>query len=123
MTVIEPMFPRYLFIHLNDQTDDWGPIRSTYGITCMVRFGEQIARVPDRLVEILQAREGPEGFHRFPEPVYQRGDRVRIIEGVMSGYEGIFLAASGTERVIILLDIARRSTPVQLSAHHIELIS
>ena len=30
-TDIAPMFPRYLFIKLSDQTDDWRPIRSTIG--------------------------------------------------------------------------------------------
>ena len=29
VSLVEPMFPRYLFIHLSDQTDNWGPIRST----------------------------------------------------------------------------------------------
>ena len=30
---IQPMFPRYLFIYLSDQTDDWRPIRSTIGVS------------------------------------------------------------------------------------------
>ena len=33
---LDPLFPRYLFIHLSDQLDDWGPIRSTIGVTHLV---------------------------------------------------------------------------------------
>ncbi len=44
--VIEPMFPRYLFVNLSDLTDDWGPIRSTIGVSNLVRFGNEAARAP-----------------------------------------------------------------------------
>ena len=49
VSLVEPMFPRYLFIHLSDQTDNWGPIRSTLGVSGLVRFGDLPAQVPGRL--------------------------------------------------------------------------
>src|SRR3989338_3344929 len=52
--ITEPLFPRYLFIYLSDQTDNWGPIRSTYGVTSLVRFGGIPASVPDVLIDTLQ---------------------------------------------------------------------
>ena len=36
--VVEPLFPRYLFIHLDSHTDNWAPIRSTLGVMSLVRF-------------------------------------------------------------------------------------
>jgi transcriptional antiterminator RfaH len=41
------------------------------------------------------------------------GDRARILEGPMRDLEGIFLARSGKQRVVILLDILGRQTRVQ----------
>ena len=121
--LIEPMFPRYLFMHLSDQTDDWGPIRSTIGVSNLVRFGVQPARVPDDLVDALRGREDEDGLqqvaHREPEP----GDRVRIVEGLMAGYEAIFEARSGKERVSLLLEIANTRARVQVSADDIEPVS
>ena len=44
---IEPLFPRYLFIRLDAHTDNWAPIRSTMGVTALVRFGGYAAAVDD----------------------------------------------------------------------------
>jgi transcriptional antiterminator RfaH len=35
----EPLFPRYLFIRLSDVTSNWFPIRSTRGVSQLLRFG------------------------------------------------------------------------------------
>src|SRR5215210_7146750 len=50
VTVVGPMFPRYLFIRLDTQSDNWAPIRSTLGVVSLVRFGQQAPQVPDALV-------------------------------------------------------------------------
>lgn len=120
LTIIEPMFPRYLFIHLSTQDENWGPIRSTIGVTQLVRFGNVPAQVPEDLVSILQAREDADGIQELPQPDFQRGDTVRIVDGAMAGFEAIYYAKTSKERVILLLDIVGRSAPVQLNADSIE---
>ena len=103
--IITPMFPRYLFIRLDRQCDNWGPIRSTIGVVSLVRFAHVAVPVPDDLIDILRAREDAQGILRLPEPSFRRGSRLRIMEGTLAGYEGIFLAESGRDRVVILLDV------------------
>ncbi len=119
-SIIEPMFPRYLFVHLSDETDNWGPIRSTIGVANMVRFGMQAARVPDSLIEMMQERD-EEGVQTLTPAELEPGDQVRIVEGVMAGYEAIFQARTSKERVVLLLQLAQdRTARVQVSAHDIE---
>ncbi len=119
-SIIEPMFPRYLFVHLSDETDNWGPIRSTIGVANMVRFGMQAARVPDSLIEMMQERD-EEGVQTLTPPELEPGDQVRIVEGVMAGYEAIFQARTSKERVVLLLQLAQdRTARIQVSAHDIE---
>lgn len=108
VSVIEPLFPRYLFIQLDTCSDDWGPIRSTVGVSALVRFGQEPARVPDALIEMLRARESTTGLHDWAEPGFHAGQPVRVVDGVLQGYEGIFVAGSGRERVVVLLDILGR---------------
>ena len=120
VALVEPMFPRYLFVHLSDQTDNWGPIRSTIGVANLVRFGMKAAQVPADLIELLRAREDGEGIQTLPMPEFKAGDRVRIVEGVMAGYEAIFQAKTGRERVLILLDIADKLARVEVGADDIE---
>mgnify|MGYP001559635039 FL=1 len=118
--VIAPLFPRYLFIHLDSQTDDWGPIRSTLGVVSLVRFAYQPAQVPDDLVATLRAREDSEGLVAVPRDVFKRGGRVRITDGSFMGYEGIFLASTGRDRVVILLDIMGKLTRATVGSISIE---
>ena len=120
--VIGPLFPRYLFIHLDSHTDNWIPIRSTLGVMSLVRFGTDPARVPDSLVAHLKSQEGAEGLHEWAEPKLAIGDRIRVAEGPLAGYEGILLAITGRERVTLLLDMLGSQVRAQLGTSQLESI-
>lgn len=120
MPMIEPLFPRYLFIHLDIHTDNWGPIRSTLGVASLVRFGQKPAPVPDALIAFLRSREGGDGLHNWAEPEYRTGDRVRVADGPLEGYEGILLAKTSRERVVVLLDILGKQVRTQLAVDRLE---
>jgi transcriptional antiterminator RfaH len=118
--VVEPLFPRYLFIHLDTHNDNWGPIRSTLGVASLVRFGHKPALIPDELVTFLVAREGEAGLHEWAVQNYNAGDRVRVADGAFRGYEGIMLARNSRERVVVLLDILGRQVRTQLGVGQLE---
>lgn len=119
VTRIEPMFPRYLFIRV-DPDEGWAPVRSTLGVTSLVRFGSQPTRVPDALVEQLRAGVDDQGIiGNLVPPDLEAGQRVRIVEGLLEGYEGIIEARDGQERVRILLDLVSRHAVATLSAHQV----
>lgn len=118
----EPFFPRYLFIQLNTSTDNWAPIRSTLGVSTLVRFGYVPAQVPDRFIEELKKRESDEGIHVQPDDITP-GVKVRIEDGPMLGYEGVFLTKSGNDRVLLLLDILGKQARVYVDAVSIALTS
>ncbi len=118
--VVEPLFPRYLFIYLDTHTDNWGPIRSTLGVASLVRFGQEPARAPDELVDFLKARENGEGLHLWAEQTFEVGHRVRVAEGAFQGYEGILLARTSRERVVVLLDILGRQVRTKITVAQLE---
>lgn len=118
--IIDPMFPRYLFIHLSNETDDWRPIRSTVGVSTLVRFGDMPAKIPDSLITELQVREDTDGIQILPDLEYRQGDRVRIAEGPMEGFEGVFQCRTGKERVLLLLEIAQKTVRIELESGQIE---
>ena len=120
VSVIAPMFPRYLFVHLSSQTDNWGPIRSTLGVVSIVRFGREAARVPDSLMAALRSLEDTQGIQILPIEEYKPGSRVRITQGSFAGYEGIFQAASGRDRVTVLLEVLGREARTTVDTASIE---
>lgn len=117
---IEACFPRYLFIHLDTQTDNWAPIRSTLGVAKMVEFGGLPAMVPDALLTSLQTNEDPEGLQQLQEPELKKGDRVTVLEGPFAGYQGIYQQHQSKERVAILMDIVGKNTLLTISVHELQ---
>lgn len=110
-----PLFPRYLFIRLSAGVDDWGPIRSTKGVSDFVRFGVTPARVPDSLIAEIKAREGDNGLHHEVLPELVNGDKIRIQDGPFSGCSAIFKAHRGRDRVLILLDVIGKANLVEVT--------
>lgn len=98
--VTEPMFSRYLFIRLDAQVQNWSPIRSTLGVSKLVSFGQQPARVPDDLVAFL--RGAPP---LCVERLFAAGDPVRVAHGALKGLEGVYQAPDGEQRALVLVEL------------------
>lgn len=118
--VIEPLFPRYLFIQLSQQTDNWGPIRSTLGVASLVRFGLEPATVPEALIAALRMRDDETGMQALDLPHLHVGQGVRIQAGPMQGFEGIFLARKSRDRVTLLLNVLGQQVRVSVGQDDIE---
>jgi transcriptional antiterminator RfaH len=122
---VGPLFPRYLFLHLNAGEQAFAPVVSTVGVRAVVRFGSRYTIVPDQVVHDLRARADPvTGLHQLncgalPKP----GAAVRICLGPFDGLEGIFEREAGTDRVVVLLSLLGRRAPVYVPAGHIMLSS
>ena len=118
--VIAPMFPRYLFIHLSDKTDDWRPIRSTIGVANLVRFAQVPTPVPAGLIKSLKQHEDAKGIQVEPARSFRKGEVVRIAEGPFEGFEAIFQETSSRNRVTLLLEILENQVRLELNANQIE---
>lgn len=118
--VIEPLFPRYLFLRLDLGQQSVAPIRSTVGVTSLVTFGHRLTPVPDAAISTLrQSEDSQSGLHRPPGHGFQKGDAVSIISGPFEGLCGIFEQSSGAQRVAILLDILGKSSRVVLDRYSV----
>ncbi len=74
----EPLFPRYLFIRLGQGHADqsWDPIRSTKGVSQLVRFGVSPAKVHDDLIDQLRATEV--AVQSKPERLFTEGESICV---------------------------------------------
>ena len=102
--IVEPLFPRYLFVELIEGHDEFHPVTKIPGVVSIVKFGGQPAPVPASVIRELQAREDEQGIHETQND-YQEGDAVRIKSGLFAGIEGIVKARNGEGRVLALMEI------------------
>jgi transcriptional antiterminator RfaH len=115
---IASLFPTYLFVQADIDSQPLAPIRSTLGVADLVRFGSEYRAVSDDVIETLKRRECPEtGLHRLDmEAAFRRGEQVRIDAGPFEGLEGVFQRPAGKDRVVILLQVLGMETSVKLAS-------
>lgn len=108
----EPLFTRYLFIRLDTSQSgkSWAPIRSTMGVSGLVTFGAEPAKVDERLIEALRAQKN--ALCSQPERLFAQGERVLITDGPFVGIEAIYQMNDGESRAMVLIELL--SKPVQL---------
>lgn len=111
----EPLFPRYLFIQLGwgKSAKSWNPIRSTKGVSRLVSFGVEPAKVDDQLIDLLKSRQ--EELQAEPERLFTSGERVRLTDGPFAGIEGIYQMADGERRAMVLIELLGKLVPLRVS--------
>jgi transcriptional antiterminator RfaH len=117
---IVALFPRYLFLHLDEGRQSLAPVHSTVGVSGLVRFGSRYAPVPDEVVRQLQAQADPaSGLHRKRHLKPARGSVVRMATGPFEGLDAVFEREIGSERVIVLLKVLGRETAVRVPREYV----
>ena len=103
---IESLFPNYLFLRADIERDSLAPVRSTRGAIGLVRFGAEPAQVPATVIARIRERiDDADGLVRLDTPDLTPGQKVRVTEGPLLGWDGVFLAAEGMDRVRLLLNL------------------
>ncbi len=118
--LIEPFFPRYIFLKFNLESDNWAPLRSTRGVSALVRFGGVPKEVPPRLIAALKENENSEHLQEVTQKTWKSGDIVEIEQGPFAGYRCIFQASKSADRVAVLLNIVGKQTQTTLSKQDLQ---
>jgi len=111
---IQPLFPTYLFCHLDPESSIWPVARWAPGMSYFLNHDGEATCVPDQVVEYLEERVS-QWNKNGPVKDLQQGDRVVVLSGAFSGLEGVFQRyAAGRDRCRILLDAMAHWGPVDM---------
>ena len=111
---ITPLFPRYLFIELDDKTQNWTPIRSTKGVANFVRFGLSFAKVPNKIINMIKIQQQQTIEKLINICSHQKGDDIEIQSGAFKGQKAVFQNYNSRDRVIVLLKLIGQQQEVEL---------
>lgn len=109
--VSAPLFPGYLFVHIEPELQAWSMINSTLGVKRLVCNGDRPAPLPAGFVDDLKITL-QSGAFVLPEAQFGPGDEVRITEGPFGEFSGTILRLGPQERVSLMLNILGRDTEV-----------
>ena len=113
--VEEPLFPRYLFICLDNSRhgQNWAPIRSTIGVSGLVTFGSTPAKIDAGLIALLQTQQAE--LDASPERLFHKGEVLIVAEGPFAGLEAIYQMPSGDNRAMILIELMGKVAHMQIA--------
>lgn len=117
-----PLFPSYIFVRIDMETQRWRAINSTVGVKRLVGHEGKPAQIATDVVEGLKEHEQADGFLSVVSPTlrFKAGDAVRILRGAFNSCRGIFQARTDNERVEILLEMLGRKVRVVTDVQLIE---
>ena len=114
---VEPQFPRYLFLNAIPDQQSLGPVRSTRGVATLVRFGMELARLPETAIEAINRRRDPaSGLVKLDPVPVEPGDKVKVFDGPLAGLEGIFKERKGEKRALLLAMLLGAESTVEVDA-------
>ena len=112
-----PLFPGYLFVQV-DFAQRWRAIQSTIGVLRLVTNGDEPAPLQAEIIDAMRRREDDKGYIVLNrKPLFNRGDKVRVLAGAFTDVAGIFDGLADRERVAILLDLLGRKVRVLLDVN------
>ena len=116
---IVPYFPGYLFVYLEPDHQAVNSLRWLPGATGWVHFGEQIATVPDAIINGIRRQvDALNADHAMGAERFTKGEPLEIVGGPFEGFEAIFdTRLSGRDRVRVLIQLVHaQQLPAVISA-------
>jgi len=110
------LFPGYVFCRFNP--NDRLPILTVPGVVDVVGFGKQPEHIPDAEIERVR-RMVESGLLVAPYPYVEVGQPVLIEQGPLSGVEGILVETKGKTRLVVSVNLLRRSVSAEVDRRSI----
>jgi transcription termination/antitermination protein NusG len=110
-----PMFPGYLFVHHAIEKRSYIDIMSTRGVVRILgERWDRLAAIDDAEIDAIQ-RLNRSDLALQPYPYLREGHRVRIIQGPLTGVEGLLVRTKANRELLVLsVNLLNRSVAVEL---------
>ena len=119
-----PLFPRYLFVGIDQENMRWRSIHSTVGVSYLVQFGDQPIEVPIAIIDVLQSRVDEDGLIWLNrDTIFKSGDNVQILDGAFGDSVGILENLDAQERVTMLLNLMGREVRIKTTLDNIAAVN
>ena len=99
-TVVEPLFPRYLFARF-DINDRYRAVNFARGVLTIVKFGLKPAEVSESLIEAIKERL-EDGYVIPQTKRFEKGQIVQIKGGPLAGLEAVFISEMTDQHRVLL---------------------
>ena len=117
--ILVPLFPSYLFVGAESDGEKFQQVKWTRGVVDILGVNGAPIPVPNRELESLQILMAS-GEDMSPVSTLAPGNRVRVLEGPLTGAEGKVLRRGKRSRLIVTVELLQRSVAVELAEYQLE---
>jgi transcriptional antiterminator RfaH len=107
---LEPLFPGYLFVNLEQSDPVWAKLRSTRGVLRIVGFANKPAAIGEDVIHHIKDSLDSVAEQGGIKP----GQAVQLHEGPFEGINAIFQAYDGEARAIVLINFMQKQQRVRV---------
>ncbi len=104
----EPLFKRYFFVQFDEKCSPWHKIRNTLGVTELVRFGNELATIPDEMIDALKT------FEVSTSEIFNKGEVLKVTDGPFKDLEVIYQLKDGNRRAIVLIEMLNKTQKIAI---------
>jgi transcriptional antiterminator NusG len=117
----QKFFPGYVLVEMELTDETWHLVRSTPKVTGFVGSGNKPVSLPtDQVDEIMKNMEAGAEKPK-PKSVFQRGDKVRVIDGPFVNFQGTVEDMNPERgRMKVTVPVFGRPTSVELEYYQVE---
>lgn len=118
---LSPLFPRYLFVSLDLEYDQWRCINGTRGVTRIICMDEDRPSPVSDIVMTRLLAAGEVIEEKAAGLPFDINDTVEFVSGPMKGIQGI-VSLCAADRVSLLMDMLGGKVPVHTSPNMLKYI-
>jgi len=117
--VHQPLFPSYVFVHINPSPEWRLPVLNTAGVCGFVGGRGAGLPIPEKqITDIRTVVTNPVAFALHP---YLRvGQRVRVRGGCLDGVEGTLVSRDAHHTLVVSVELVRRAVAVRIEGYELE---
>ena len=117
----QKFFPGYVLVEMEMNDETWHLVKSTPKVTGFVGSGPRPAPLPHEEVEEILHQMEVGAEKPKPKSVFQKGDKVRVIEGPFLNFTGAIEDLNPERgKLKVMVAIFGRLTPVELEYYQVE---
>lgn len=119
--VLQPLFPRYIFVELDLEIDGWRSVNGTRGVGYLLLNDGRPVIMPTPIIQALQSQENEQGILPIScVETFVKGQKLRIVDGSFKDQLAVFEKMDDKQRVQLLLNFLGRETKIALPAYAVE---
>ncbi len=117
---IKPLFPGYIFVNLKEN-QNWIKINSTFGVKSILKLGEGIYILPNKILRSLKSKCNNDEICRLDQP--KKGEEISIIKNNAPNLKAIFFEYIDEKRSFVFINLLMRKIKTKVWNSNIQVLN